>query len=80
MSQSVHGHDVMHMMLELGGQFTRDSLKSAIETRFGANTRFHTCSAEDMTALQLIDFLETKGKFVAAADGFNTREEHICQH
>ncbi len=80
MNQSVHGHDVMHMMLELGGQFTRDSLKSAIETRFGADTRFHTCSAEDMTALQLIDFLEAKGKFVAADDGFNTREEHICQH
>ena len=72
--------DVMHMMLELGGQFTRDSLKSAIETRFGADTRFHTCSAEDMTALQLIDFLEAKGKFVAADDGFNPREDHICQH
>jgi probable metal-binding protein len=80
MSESVHGHDVMHMMLELGGQFTRNSLKSAIEARFGAATYFHTCSAEGMTAEQLIDFLEAKGKFVAAADGFNTREEHICQH
>jgi probable metal-binding protein len=80
MSESVHGHDVMHMMLELGGQFTRNSLKSAIEARFGATTHFHTCSAEGMTAEQLIDFLEAKGKFVAAADGFNTREEHICQH
>lgn len=80
MSESVHGHDVMHMMLELGGQFSRESLKAAIDTRFGANARFHTCSAADMTAEQLIDFLQAKGKFVATDAGFNTREEHICQH
>lgn len=80
MSQSVHGHEVMHLMLELGGEFTRESLKQAIISRFGAQTRFHTCSAEDMDAEQLIDFLQAKGKFVESAQGFNTREEHICQH
>ncbi len=80
MNPSVHGHDVMHMMLELGGQFTRESLKAAIDTRFGSDARFHTCSAADMTAEQLIDFLQEKGKFVATDAGFNTREEHICQH
>ena len=80
MTESIHGHEVMHLMLELGGTFTRESLKLAIDERFGASARFHTCSAEDMTALQLIDFLEAKGKFVAADDGFNTREEHICNH
>ena len=80
MNPSVHGHDVLHMMLELGGQFTRESLKSAIDTRFGSDARFHTCSAENMTAEQLIDFLQAKGKFVASDTGFNTREEHICNH
>ena len=80
MNPSVHGHDVMQMMLELGGQFTRESLKSAIDTRFGSDARFHTCSAENMTAEQLIDFLQAKGKFVASDTGFNTREEHICNH
>ena len=80
MNPSVHGHDVMHMMLELGGQFTRESLKSAIDTRFGSDARFHTCSAENMTAEQLIDFLQAKGKFEASDPGFNTREEHICNH
>ena len=80
MTQSVHGHEVMHFMLEHGGQFTRQSLQEAIIGRFGADTRFHTCSAEDMTAEQLIDFLQAKGKFVASDAGFNTCEEHICQH
>ncbi|WP_438405586.1 DUF2492 family protein, partial [Aeromonas hydrophila] len=30
MSQSVHGHEVMEMMLAQGGQFTRASLKQAM--------------------------------------------------
>lgn len=80
MSESVHGHDVMHMMLELGEQFTRESLKTAIDGRFGVDARFHTCSAEGMTALELIDFLHQKGKFVLTEEGFNTLEENICQH
>ncbi len=80
MSQSVHGHEVMHLMLELGGEFSRASLKQAIAARFGEQCRFHTCSAEDMDAEQLIDFLQAKGKFVEGEQGFNTREEHICQH
>lgn len=81
MSNSVHGHEVMHFMLEQGGQFTKESLVSAVVERFGAETRFHTCSAENMTAAQLVDFLEEKGKFVeSASGGFNTEPEKICAH
>ena len=80
MSDSIHGHEVMHFMLEHGGQFTRESLAQAIATRFGADARFHTCSAQDMTADELIDFLAAKGKFVASAEGFNTQADKICNH
>lgn len=80
MSTSVHGHEVMHFMLDKGGSFTRESLKEAIIGHFGAETRFHTCSAQDMTAEQLIDFLAAKGKFVEDETGFNTQPEKICNH
>ncbi|WP_153110389.1 YecH family metal-binding protein [Propionivibrio limicola] len=82
MSESIHGHDVMHFMLEQGGGFSRESLKTAVEARFGAEARFHTCSAQDMTAEQLIDFLAAKGKFVesVSGSGFNTQPEKICNH
>ena len=80
MSNSIHGHDVMHMMLELGGTFTRESLKLAIDERFGEQARFHTCSAQDMDAAALIEFLRQRGKFVEAADGFNTEAERVCNH
>ena len=80
MTESIHGHEVMHLMLELGGTFTRESLKLAIHERFGSTARFHTCSAEGMTAEQLIDLLEAKGKFIATENGFNTQSDKICSH
>ncbi len=80
MQRSIHGHEVMHMMLELGGSFSKASLKQAIVSRFGSETRFHTCSAQDMDAEALIAFLESKGKFVAQETGFTTAADRICQH
>jgi len=80
MTTSIHGHEVLHFMLENESGFTRQSLKAAIEQRFGADARFHTCSAEGMDAEQLIDFLAAKGKFVDNAAGFNTEPEKICNH
>ena len=80
MSASIHGHEVMHFMLEQGVSFTKQSLRDAVVQHFGAETRFHTCSAEGMTAEQLIDLLEAKGKFVANHGGFNTQPDKICAH
>ena len=80
MSKTIHGHEVMHFMLEQGGGFTRESLLKAVTGRFGADARFFTCSADDMTAEQLIDFLAAKGKFVEQENGFNTQPTRICAH
>ncbi len=78
--ESIHGHEVMQMMLESSQGFTNDSLKQAIIERFGENARFHTCSARDMNAEQLIEFLAARGKFVTAGAGYSTREDKICRH
>lgn len=51
-----HGHDVLHMM-EGNSYTTKESLVKAIIEKFGAEERFHTCSAEGMTAEELVDFL-----------------------
>ncbi|EJP4364603.1 YecH family protein [Salmonella enterica] len=69
---SIHGHEVLNMMIESGEQYTHTSLEAAIKARFGERARFHTCSASDMTA--------AKGKFIAVEDGFSTHESKICRH
>ena len=72
---SIHGHEVLNMMIESGEQYTHASLEAAIKARFGEQARFHTCSAEGMTA-----FLAAKGKFIPSEDGFSTDQSKICRH
>ena len=66
MEGQIHGNEVMKMMLELDKALSRDELEHQIGVTFGKEARFYTCSAEGMTASELIDFLEAKGKEVTA--------------
>ena len=76
----IHAHEVLHMMLEQNEGFSRESLLAAIIDRFGENARFHSCSASGMDARAVIDFLESRGKFIPLAGGFNTARGRICNH
>lgn len=80
MTNKVHGHEVMQMMLESDTAYTRKTLQEAMLKRFGEDARFHTCSAEGMTADELIIFLEQRGKFVDSGEGFTTDPDRICNH
>ena len=80
MENQIHGHDVLDFMIASGATYTRVTLAGAIVAKFGADTRYHTCSAAGMTAEQLIDFLSAKGKFLESETGFTVATERICQH
>lgn len=80
MSNRIHGHDVMKMMLDNGESYTKDTLRTAIVDRFGEDTRFYTCSAENMTSGELVEFLAERGKFIETEAGFTTATEKICSH
>ncbi|MFV0263521.1 MAG: YecH family metal-binding protein [Kluyvera sp.] len=77
---SIHGHEVLNMMIASGEQYSVESLEAAIHARFGEQARFHTCSAENMTAGELVAFLQKKGKFIPQESGFTTEESKICRH
>ncbi len=76
-----HGHEVLHMM-EGNSYATKQQLVEAIIERFGAEERFYTCSAEGMTAAELVDFLAARGKFMpaAGADDFTVDITKVCNH
>lgn len=80
MSESIHGHEVMRMMVEAGKPFTESELEETIVRTFGAQARFHTCSAENMTPKELIGFLKVRNKFVISDDAMAMRSENICDH
>lgn len=70
----------MKMMIDDGRVYTRAVLRAAIVERFGEEARFHTCSARDMTAEELVTFLEERGKFIPDGEGFRTEADRMCQH
>ncbi len=77
----IHGHEVLHMM-EGNSYVTKQQLVEAIIERFGAEERFYTCSAEGMTAAELVDFLAARGKFMPAggAEDFTVDITKVCNH
>ena len=80
MQTQIHGHDVIDMMLAAPKPYTRLSLTRAILERWGEEARFCTCSADNMTATELVDFLADRGKFLPAGDGIIINPERVCQH
>ena len=80
MSDQIHGHEVMKMMIDDGVEYTPETLAAAIIRKFGEGARFHTCSASNMTADEIVAFLDAKGKFVEKGAGFTTVPDKICKH
>ena len=76
----IHGHEVMNMMIESQTMYTKDSLTAEIVSRFGAETRFCTCSAQNLTAYELVALLDSKGKLLRRAGGITTDAELMCSH
>ena len=68
------------MMTSANQLYTRDSLKAAIIAKFGADARFHTCSAENMDADEMIDFLAARGKFMENVGGLAINPAKVCSH
>ncbi len=72
---------VLSVMAAAPAGLLRAQWERAIAERFGPGARFHTCSASNLTAGELIDFLSVRGKFFPAADGrLSVDSKNICGH
>ena len=78
--EEIHGHEVLEMMVQADCNFSRESLIAAIGERFGAESRFCTCSGGNMDAAELVDMLTSKGKFVGPDTAFRFDTGRRCDH
>ncbi|MBT4287291.1 MAG: YecH family protein [Deltaproteobacteria bacterium] len=76
MTKYIHGGEVKRMVLASDKSYTRDSLIQEINDQFGEETRFYSCSAENMTADALISFFVANGKLNPVNFIFNQCESH----
>ena len=73
-----HGHEVLEMMQ--GHSYTEEGLLKAIIEKFGPEERFYTCSADNLTAQGLIEFLKERGKFMPMDGGFTVDTSKVCNN
>jgi len=80
MSELIHGHEIIKFISEAGGTFDKFDLKHSIESKYGADTKYYTCTEYDLSASELIDFLESKGKFTVTENKISTSKSKMCSH
>lgn len=79
MQTSVHGHTVINLVKAQPGHFTRQTLLDTVQKEHG-DALFHTCSMQDLTLEQLLDFLISKKKLVLEDGKLVPNEARICNH
>ena len=77
---SIHGHEVIEMIIDSGRPWKRQELLNTIAAKWGGEARFHTCSAEGMDATGLIQFLSMRGKFIESESGVVMDRTKVCNH
>ncbi|MEN9975447.1 MAG: hypothetical protein RLZZ282_1453 [Verrucomicrobiota bacterium] len=70
----------MGMMAKAQRPFAKGELLAAIGNQFGKDARFHTCSAENMRAEDLIEFLIGRGKLAGGDHALRLESGQACQH
>ena len=79
--ESIHGHEVIHLIANASRTLPKAGWVEKINDAFGEAARFHTCSAENMSAGELLDFFVSRGKLTGNDDALSLdAEKKICKH
>ena len=78
MKTSVHGHEVIEMVMSASPPLSREALVKAVEERFGADACFHTCMSEELNLDGLLRFLTERGKIMEVDGVLRTADGLQC--
>lgn len=60
---SIHGHEVINFIKDSNPPISKHNLEREVVAKFGEAT-FHTCALTNLSAAELISFLEHAGKLI----------------
>ncbi|NTV47621.1 MAG: YecH family protein [Chlorobiales bacterium] len=78
--QSIHGHEILKMLIDAKDAYTRERLGLEVSQKFGENVRFHACQGSDMTLDGLMEYLSVRGKIQEKNGRLYSATEHMCSH
>ncbi len=78
MSKSVHAHKVLNLLREQA--LSQDELLLKIESDFGTDVSFHTCSREGFDVQSLLTFFIAKQKVTLSDGKVHLNAERVCSH
>jgi probable metal-binding protein len=78
--QSIHGHEVIAILIDAEAPMTPADLQAAVTRLFGPAPRFHTCSAYNLTLDGLLALLLNKGKLSYLNGRLHLHREKVCSH
>ena len=77
-ANSVHGHQILHLVLNARPAMTRDQLTARVTRLYGPGAQFHTCSVSCLSLDQLVNFLLSRGKLVERDHLLFTDTSKMC--
>ena len=80
MKQDIHGHTVLNILLDSEKPLSRSQLEAIVESKFGHDVCFYTCSQQQLTLTELLEFLLSKKKVVEQEAGLTANPDRICHH
>lgn len=80
MHQQTHAHDVIELIDQHNGQFTRDALRHKLAETFGSGSGYYACTEENMNGERIIDFLLEREKIVETDGRFSVNRGNLCNH
>jgi len=78
MTDIIHAHNLLELLLQSDGGITKDALLSEITDRFGDTVQFTNCTENTHTFDQILQFLASRDKIIVKGDTISACKENIC--
>lgn len=78
MTDIIHAHNLLELLLQYDGGMTKDALLHEITNRFGEAVLFTNCTENTYTFDQILQFLASRDKIIVEGDTISVRKENIC--
>ena len=62
MTEPIHGHEIINLVFDHPEGIEIEHLTTLVANTYGADARYYTCSAEDLTLQELLSFLADRDK------------------